>query len=46
MKITTLLVACLITSVAVGAVAYWYSIEGKQLIEQIRQSDNKPFFFE
>ena len=46
MKLTTFLVACLIIVVTVGAGAYWYSIEGKHLIEQIKQLDNKPFFFE
>ncbi len=33
-----------ILALLVGAVAYWYQAEGGDLFDQVRQSDNKPFF--
>ncbi len=46
MKVLGIVLACMAVSVMVGGGVYWwYRVEGKDLIKQVQEADNKPFFF-
>jgi len=44
-KLITIVVACVAIGAMVGGGIYWYGVEGKDLIKQVKQAENKPFFF-
>ena len=44
MKLSTLFMFVIVV-LAICAGLCWYQMEGSELFEQIRRSENKPFFF-